>query len=96
MMGRLSRHDDERDAARGRNGRARSTAGSLEGSWRKHFDLYVVQQDDTLMSIAEKVYGQGDAWNRIQQANPVVLRDPDLLHAGLVLRIPKGAATPLA
>ena len=67
-----------------------------EGSWRKQFDLYVVKKGDTLFGIAEEVYGDGNQWHRVQQANPIVLKNPDLIHSGLVLRIPKGEGTPLA
>lgn len=70
--------------------------GYPEGSWRKEFDLYVVRKGDTLFGIARQVYGDGNSWHRIQQANPIVLKDPDILHAGLVLRIPKGDGPPLA
>lgn len=67
-----------------------------EGSWRKEFDLYVVKTGDTLFGIAKQVYGDGNQWHRIQEANPIVLKNPDLIHPGLVLRIPKGQAKPLA
>jgi LysM repeat protein len=67
-----------------------------EGSWRKEFDLYVVRRGDTLNSIARDMYGNGDEWPRIQRANPVVLSNPEVVHPGLVLRIPKGAGPQLA
>jgi len=102
------RHQQSREQARGtasqESGKtfnaARQTGANLagypEGSWRKHFDLYVVRRGDTLWDIALEVYGDGKAWDRIQQANPVVLKDPDLIHQGLVLRIPRGEGQPLA
>ena len=67
-----------------------------DGSWRKEFDLYVVKRGDTLYGISKQVYADGDQWHRIQQANPIVLKNPDLIHPGLVLRIPKGQGKPLA
>ena len=67
-----------------------------EGSWRKAFDLYVVKKGDTLFGISRQVYGDGNQWHRLQQANPIVLKNPDLIHPGLVLRIPKGEGKPLA
>jgi nucleoid-associated protein YgaU len=67
-----------------------------EGSWRKEFDLYVVKRGDTLFGISKQVYADGNQWHRIQEANPIVLKNPDLIHAGLVLRIPKGQGKPLA
>jgi nucleoid-associated protein YgaU len=65
-----------------------------EGSWRKEFDLYVVKKGDNLYNIARQVYADGNQWHRIQQANPIVLKNPDLIHPGLVLRIPKGEGGP--
>ena len=67
-----------------------------EGSWRKEFGLYVVRKGDTLSGIARQVYADANQWHRIQQANPIVLKNPDLIHPGLVLRIPKGEGKPLA
>ncbi|HXT19770.1 MAG TPA: LysM peptidoglycan-binding domain-containing protein [Thermoanaerobaculia bacterium] len=67
-----------------------------EGSWRKEFELYVVKKGDTLFGISKQVYADGNQWHRIQQANPIVLKNPDLIHPGLVLRIPKGEPKPLA
>ena len=55
-----------------------------------------VKKGDTLSAIARQVYGDGASWNRIQEANPIVLKNPDLIHAGLVLRIPRGEGKPLA
>ena len=57
------------------------------------YDRYVVEAGDTLWGIARKVYGSGNEWHRIQQANPIVLKNPDVIHAGLVLRIPKAGKT---
>lgn len=69
--------------------------GYPESSWRKEFDLYVVKKGDTLATISRQVYGDSNQWHRIQQANPIVLKNPELLHTGLVLRIPKGEGKPL-
>ena len=84
--------------ARGRQQERHQSSGSAypEGSWRKEFSLYVVKKGDTLAAISRQVYGDTNQWHRIQQANPIVLKNPELVHAGLVLRIPKGEGTPLA
>ncbi|HEV8239201.1 MAG TPA: LysM peptidoglycan-binding domain-containing protein [Thermoanaerobaculia bacterium] len=71
-------------------------SGYPESSWRKEFDLYVVKKGDTLATISRQVYGDTNQWHRIQQANPIVLKNPELVHSGLVLRIPKGDGKPLA
>ena len=81
------RHQQERH---GSSAGAARPASYPEGSWRKEFDLYVVKKGDDLFNIARQVYADGNQWHRIQQANPIVLKNPDLIHPGLVLRIPKG------
>jgi nucleoid-associated protein YgaU len=87
------RHQQERH---GPSMGAAHRASYPEGSWRKEFELYVVKKGDTLSGIARQVYADGDQWHRIQQANPIVLKNPDLIHPGLVLRIPKGEGQQLA
>ena len=84
---------DARDRQQGRH-----AAGSAypETSWRKEFELYVVKKGDSLATISRQVYGDTNQWHRIQQANPIVLKNPELVHPGLVLRIPKGDGQPLA
>ena len=109
-MGLFShQHDDEREATRHREaqqrladardrqqGRHASSGAYPETSWRKEFELHVVKRGDTLATIARQVYGDTNQWHRIQQANPIVLKNPELVHPGLVLRIPKGDGKPLA
>jgi len=83
-------------AAGGSASQPRTHSGYPESSWRKEFELYVVKKGDTLATISRQVYGDNNQWHRIQQANPIVLKNPELVHAGLVLRIPKGEGQPLA
>ena len=52
---------------------------------------YVVQPGDTLVSIAEKVYGEGKAFTDIYRANEDVILDPYNLEPGTVLYIPPSA-----
>lgn len=49
---------------------------------------YVVQADDTLWSIARKVYKRGSAWRTIYEANRDVIKDPDRPPPGATLKIP--------
>ena len=51
-------------------------------------DLYVVQDGESLWKIAKKVYGQGNLWGEIWDANRDVLPTPDAIQPGLTLRIP--------
>lgn len=48
---------------------------------------YIVQEGDSLASIAEQVYGDGNAWIRIAQANG--LDSPDAIEVGMELTIPR-------
>jgi len=52
---------------------------------------YVVQPGDTLITIAEKVYGEAKAFTDIYRANEDVILDPYNLQPGTVLYIPPSA-----
>jgi nucleoid-associated protein YgaU len=54
---------------------------------------YVVQPGDTLVSIAEKVYGEAKAFVDIYRANEDVILDPYNLQPGTHLYIPPTAET---
>jgi phage tail protein X len=101
-MGLLGHSDRRlRDVQNGENQGSRSRVGGgfgtyPDGSWRERYDLYVVKKGDTLHSIAWRAYGDGSCWPRIQQANPVALSNPEVVHPGLVIRIPKESGKPLA
>jgi nucleoid-associated protein YgaU len=50
---------------------------------------YTVKQGDTLSAIAKREYGDANAWRRIYDANRDQLDNPDLIHPGQELNIPK-------
>ena len=52
--------------------------------------MYIVQKGDNLSKIAEAQYGKGKAneYHRIFEANKPMLKSPDLIYPGQVLRIP--------
>lgn len=52
---------------------------------------YVVQNGDTLASIAQKFYGDYNDWVRIFLANKSVVANPNSIYPGERLRIPDGA-----
>ena len=59
------------------------TAGTAaEGS-------YVVVSGDSLSKIAKREYGDMNQWRRIYEANKDQISDPDLIHPGQKLRIPR-------
>lgn len=50
--------------------------------------FYEVQKGDYLSKIAKKVYGDAMKYPVIFEANKPMLKDPDLIYPGQVLRIP--------
>lgn len=52
------------------------------------FFRYRVKQGDSLSSLARKFYGQPSRWVAILEANPTVLKNPNLLQPGSLLIIP--------
>jgi nucleoid-associated protein YgaU len=49
---------------------------------------YVVQKGDSLSKIAKKEYGNANDWRKIFEANRDIIKNPDLIHPGQVLKIP--------
>ena len=50
---------------------------------------YTVGAGDSLTSIARNVLGDGSRWREIYELNRDKLNDPDVLHEGVVLRMPE-------
>ena len=51
-------------------------------------DMHAVVRGDTLWGLAEKYYGDGHKYNVIFEANRPMLKDPNKIYVGQVLRIP--------
>ncbi|MFK7956568.1 MAG: peptidoglycan-binding protein LysM [Lysobacterales bacterium] len=54
-------------------------------------DTYTVQSGDTLGGIAKKLYGNAGKYMVIFEANTPMLKDPNKIYPGQVLRIPAQA-----
>ncbi len=67
---------------------ARASAGG-DGSWTSK--TYTVESGDTLSGIAKKMYGDSGKYHQIFEANKPMLKDPDHIYPGQVLRIPAQA-----
>lgn len=52
-------------------------------------DFYVVEKGDTYTKIAQKLFGDGNQWTRIRDANPG--KDPKRLKIGDRLSVPAGS-----
>ena len=50
--------------------------------------MYTVKAGDTLSGIAKSQYGNAGDYNKIFEANKPMLKDPDHIYPGQVLRIP--------
>jgi len=51
-------------------------------------ELHVVESGDTLSKLAKEYYGDAMKYPTIFEANRPMLKDPDLIYVGQVLRIP--------
>lgn len=53
------------------------------------YGRYTVKKGDTLSKIAERVLGKANRYREIFESNKDILKNPDLIHPGQVLVIPK-------
>lgn len=67
---------------------AHSSPGS-DGGWSSR--TYTVKSGDTLSGIAKEMYGDSGEYQRIFEANQPMLKDPDKIYPGQMLRIPPKA-----
>ncbi|MEK5750200.1 peptidoglycan-binding protein LysM, partial [Acinetobacter nosocomialis] len=51
--------------------------------------FYTVKSGDNLSKIAKEVYGDANQYPKIFEANKPMLKDPDEIFPGQVLRIPQ-------
>lgn len=65
---------------------AHASPGSAGGDWSSR--TYTVKAGDTLSKIAKEMYGDAGKYDQIFQANQPMLKDPDKIYPGQVLRIP--------
>jgi len=53
------------------------------------FQFYTIQKGDTLSKIARKYYGDPMKYPVLFEANREVIKNPDLIYPGQVVRVPK-------
>lgn len=51
--------------------------------------FYTVKSGDTLSAISKQVYGNANLYNKIFEANKPMLKSPEKIYPGQVLRIPE-------
>jgi nucleoid-associated protein YgaU len=66
-------------------GGSSSTAASPSAGVGKS---YTIKKGDSLSKIAKREYGDAQQWRRIYEANRDIIKDPDLIYPGQVVRIP--------
>jgi nucleoid-associated protein YgaU len=49
---------------------------------------YTVVKGDSLSKIAKQLYGDAQQWQQIYEANKDVIKNPDQIYPGQVLKIP--------
>ena len=52
------------------------------------YDEYTVKGGDSLSKIAKKHYGDAMQWKAIYEANRDIVKNPDLIQIGWVLKLP--------
>lgn len=60
----------------------------VAGGEQKPSRMYTVKSGDTLSKIARDMYGNANDYPKIFEANKPMLKDPDKIYPGQVLRIP--------
>lgn len=66
-----------------------STAPEPAPQRRNTDEFYVVVAGDSLSKIAKHFYGDANRWRQIHEANRDRIPDPDVIHPGQRLRIPR-------
>ena len=75
-------------AASSAAGASGSTAHGAAGGSDWTSRTYTVKSGDSLSKIAQELYGDSAKYNQIFEANQPMLKDPDKIYPGQVLRIP--------
>lgn len=64
-------------------------AAPAADSAAKESQFYTVKSGDTLSAISKQVYGDANQYNKIFEANKPMLKSPEKIYPGQVLRIPQ-------
>jgi nucleoid-associated protein YgaU len=65
-----------------------SAAPKPEAAKMEAAKTYTVMGGDSLWKISERMYGNGNEWRKIYEANKDRIKDPDVIQPGWVLNIP--------
>jgi nucleoid-associated protein YgaU len=67
---------------------AQNPAALAQGQVAGAAEEYTVEKDDTLQKISKKFYGSYSKWTIIYDANREVIKDPNFLKPGKIIKIP--------
>ncbi len=56
---------------------------------KEQFEFYTIQRGDSLSKIAKRYYGDAMKYPVLFEANREIIKNPDLIYPGQVLRVPK-------
>ena len=56
---------------------------------KREMRILTVKQGESIWDIAVRAYGDGQAYKKILNANPLIKENPDLLKKGVTLHVPK-------
>jgi nucleoid-associated protein YgaU len=65
-----------------------SGASSTADQAAPTFKTYEIQSGDSLSKIAKREYGNANDWRRIFEANHDVIKNPDKIFPGQIIKIP--------
>lgn len=68
-----------------------SSAAHASQGGQTNSTFYTVEKGDTLSKIAKQHYGDANKYHQIFEANKPMLKDPDKIYPGQMLRIPPEA-----
>jgi nucleoid-associated protein YgaU len=77
------------DSIKSHDGWEGEVAASIKVKNADVYGRYTVKKGDTLSKIAERVLGKANRYREIFESNKDILKNPDLIHPGQVLVIPK-------
>jgi nucleoid-associated protein YgaU len=66
-----------------------TTAAAPKAAAPEPATFYTVKSGDTLSGIAKQFYGEAGRYKELFEANQPMLKDPDRIYPGQVLRVPK-------
>ncbi len=64
------------------------SGSSASGASAKGGRTYTIAKGDSLSKIAKAFYGDAKLWKKIHEANKDIIKNPDLIFPGQVIKIP--------